>query len=104
MKKFMKAFVGVITRLALVAIVIVGVMGINEFFGDTGMIVLLCVVSGAWIVLGIFDDDVEANDYRRRYEEAQKREKLFQKALREKRAEIAYWREQYESVVKSVKQ
>lgn len=44
------------------------------------------------------------DDYRRRYEEAQKREELFQKALREKRAEVAYWREKYESVVKSVKQ
>lgn len=145
MKKFMKAFVGVITRLALIAIVIVGTMGINEFFGDTGVIVLLCVVSGAWIVLGIFDDDVEANDlrqrlvdaetenkvlssrlsesnvslmtmtecynqacervnsfklsrddYRRRYEEAQKREALLHKTLREKRGQVSYWRSKYE--------
>ena len=104
MKKFMKAFVGVIAKFAFIAIVIVGTMGINEFFGSTGVIVTLCVVLGAWIVLGIFNDDVEADDYRQRYEEAQKREELFQKALREKRGEVAYWREKYESVVKPVEQ
>lgn len=48
--------------------------------------------------------ELARDDYRQRYEEAQKRETLFQKALREKRAEVAYWREKYESVVKSVEQ
>lgn len=49
---------------------------------------------------------LERDEYRQRYEEAQKREELFQKALREKRAEIAYWREKYESakIAKSAKQ
>lgn len=48
----------------------------------------------------------EIDEYRQRYEEAQKREKLFRKALREKRAEIAYLREKYESAknAKPVKQ
>ena len=48
--------------------------------------------------------ELARDDYRQRYEEAQKRETLFQEALREKRAEVAYWREKYESVVKSVEQ
>ena len=44
------------------------------------------------------------DNYRQRYEEAQKREALLHKTLREKRGEVAYWREKYESVVKSVEQ
>lgn len=48
--------------------------------------------------------ELARDDYRQRYEEAQKREELFQKALREKRGEVAYWREKYESVVKPVEQ
>ena len=38
----------------------------------------------------------ERDDYRQRYEEAQKREALLHKTLREKRGEASYWRTKYE--------
>lgn len=38
----------------------------------------------------------ERDEYRQRYEEAQKREELLHKTLREKRGQVSYWRSKYE--------
>lgn len=57
MKKVMKIAIGIVAKLAVVAIVVAACLGIKYLYGDAGVVVLMAVVTFAWLLLGFFDDD-----------------------------------------------
>lgn len=127
----MKVAIGIVAKLAVVAIVVAACMGIKYLYGDAGVVVLMAVVTFAWLLLGFFDDDEDkdeiiadlkesitsqendiqelnkeitqwrasAREFQNLLDESQRRENLLHKTLDEKRKEIEYWKQKYNSVV-----
>ena len=113
----MKVAIGIVAKLAVVAIIVAACMGIKYLYGDAGVVVLMAVVTFAWLLLGFFDDDADKdeiiadlkesiisqeNDIAELNKEiaqwrASARE--FQNRLDEKRKEIEYWKQKYNSAV-----
>ena len=62
MKDFMKKTIGIVAKLSFVAIVVAGCAGIKQLFGDTGVIVLVAVVTLAWVIFGFFDDEASKDE------------------------------------------
>lgn len=127
----MKIAIGIVAKLAIVAIVVAACLGIKYLYGDAGVVVLMAVVTFAWMILGFFDDDEDkdeiiadlkesiisqendiqelnkeiaqwrssAREFQNRLDESQRREELLHKTLEEKRKEIEYWKQKYNSAV-----
>lgn len=62
MKKFMKAVIGIVVKLAVIAIVVAACVGVKYFYGDAGMIVLMTVATFAWLLLDFFDDEEDKDE------------------------------------------
>jgi uncharacterized protein YdiU (UPF0061 family) len=131
MKKVMRIAIGIVAKLAVVAIVVAACLGIKYLYGDSGVVVLMAVVTFAWLLLGFFDDDEDkdeiisslkesiisqkndiqelnkeiaqwrasAREFQNHLDESQRREDLLHKTLGEKRKEIEYWKQKYNSAV-----
>lgn len=56
MKKFMKITIGIVAKIAIVAITMAITYGVNSVWGDVGVYVLLGVVLVGWIVAGFIPD------------------------------------------------
>ena len=127
----MKVAIGIVAKLAVVAIVVAACMGIKYLYGDAGIVVLMAVITFAWMILGFFDDDenkdeiisdlkesiiskeddiqelnkeitqwrASAREFQNLLDESQRRENLLHKTLDEKRREIEYWKQNYNSAV-----
>lgn len=127
----MKIAIGIVAKLAVVAIVVAACLGIKYLYGDAGVVVLMAVVTFAWLLLGFFDDEEDkdeiivglkesiisqendiaelnkeiaqwrasAREFQNLLDESQRREDLLHKTLEEKRKEIEYWKQKYNSAV-----
>lgn len=127
----MKIAIGIVAKLAVVAIVVAACMGIKYLYGDAGVVVLMAVTTFAWLLLGFFDEEEDkdeiiadlkesiisqendiqelnkeiaqwrasAREFQNRLDESQRREDLLHKTLDEKRKEIEYWKQKYNSAV-----
>ena len=62
MKKFMKIAIGIVAKLAVVAIVVAACLGIKYLYGDAGVVVLMAVATFAWLLLGFFDNDEDKDE------------------------------------------
>lgn len=58
----MKIAIGIVAKLAVVAIVVAASMGIKYLYGDAGVVVLMAVATFAWLLLGFFDDDEDKDE------------------------------------------
>ena len=58
----MKVAIGIVAKLAVVAIVVAACMGIKYLYGDAGIVVLMAVITFAWMILGFFDDDEDKDE------------------------------------------